>query len=115
MSAVRLAAVLFAMLVFAPVANAGVATPTGLKPFLLRADEGPVHTFPRTPSFAWKPVRGAVRYEFELSTRSNFAESALIWTSTSLKMPTAAIPVGLPWMTGSPYALWAHVRAVTRK
>jgi hypothetical protein len=115
MSAVRLAAVLFAMLVFAPAANAGVAAPTGLKPFLLRADEAPARTFSRTPSFAWKPVRGAVRYEFELSTKSNFADSALIWTSTSLKMPTAAIPVRLPWMTGSPYALWAHVRAVTRK
>jgi hypothetical protein len=115
MSAVRLAAVFFAMLVFAPAANAGIAAPTGLKPFLLRADEAPTRTFSRTPSFAWKPVRGAVRYEFELSTRSNFADSAQIWTSTSLKMPTAAIPVRLPWMTGSPYALWAHVRAVTRK
>jgi hypothetical protein len=115
MSAVRLAAVVLAMLVLAPAANAGVATPTSLKPFLLRADEAPARSFSRTPSFAWKPVRGAVRYEFELSTRSNFADSAQIWTSTSLKMPTAAIPVRLPWMTGSPYALWAHVRAITRK
>jgi hypothetical protein len=32
-----------------------------------------------------------------------------------VKIPTVAIPVRLPWMTGSPYALWAHVRAVTRK
>ena len=103
------------MLVFAPAANAGVPAPGALKPFLLWADEAPARTFSRTPSFAWKPVRGAVRYEFELSTRSNFSESTLIWTNTKLKMPTAAIPVRLPWMTGSPYALWAHVRAVTRK
>jgi len=115
MSAVRLAAVVLAILVFAPVANAGVAAPTGVKPFLLRADEAPARTFSRTPSFAWKPVRGAVRYEFELSTRSKFADNAQIWGSKSLKMPTVAIPVRLPWMTGSPYALWAHVRAVTRK
>jgi hypothetical protein len=115
MSAVRFAAVIFAMLVFAPAANAGVAAPSGLKPFLLRADEAPVRTFPRTPSFAWKPVRGAVRYEFELATKRKFTESTMIWQSDSLKAPTAAIPVALPWMTGSPYALWAHVRAVTRK
>jgi hypothetical protein len=114
MSAVRLAAVFLAMLVFAPAANAGVAAPAGLKPFLLRADEAPARTFSRTPSFGWQPVRGAVRYEFELSARSNFDDNAQIWGSTSLKMPTVAIPVRLPWMTGSPYALWAHVRAVTR-
>ena len=115
MSAVRFAAVILTMLVFAPAANAGVAAPTGLKPFLLRADEGHVHSFPRTPSFAWKPVRGAVRYEFELATKRKFNESTLLWRSETLKTPTAAIPVALPWMTGSPYALWAHVRAVTRK
>jgi hypothetical protein len=115
MSAVRFAAVVLAMLVFAPAANAGLGAPTGLKPFLLRADEAPVHTFPRTPSFAWRPVRGAVRYEFELATKRKFTESTLIWRSDTLKVPTAAIPVALPWMTGSPYALFAHVRAVTRR
>jgi hypothetical protein len=114
MPAVRLACVIIALLAFAPVANAAPA-PAKLRPFLLRADEAPAHTFPRTPSFAWKPVRSAVRYEFELATKSNFADASLIWTSISLKMPTAAIPIALPWMTGSPYALWAHVRAVTRK
>jgi hypothetical protein len=115
MPAVRLAAVILAMLVFAPAANAALSAPTGLKPFLLRADEAPTRTFPRTPSFAWRPVRGATRYEFELATKSKFAEGSLIWTSKSLKTPTAAIPVALPWMTGSPYSLFAHVRAVTRK
>jgi hypothetical protein len=115
MPAVRLAAVCLATLAFAPAAEAAVGAPTGLKPFLLRANEAPARTFPRTPSFAWRPVRGATRYEFELSTRSSFADGSLVWTSKSLKMPTAAIPVALPWMTGSPYALWAHVRAVTRR
>jgi hypothetical protein len=115
MPAVRFAAVVLTLLAFAPPAEAAVSAPQGLKPFLLRADEAPERTFSRTPSFAWRPVRGAVRYEFELATRSNFSESSLIWSDTKLKMPTTAIPVALPWMTGSPYALWAHVRAVTRK
>jgi hypothetical protein len=115
MPAVRLAAVIFAMLAFAPAANAALPAPGGLKPFLLRADEAPARTFPRTPSFAWQPVRGAQRYEFELSTKSRFTDGSMIWRSESLKMPTTAIPVALPWMTGSPYALWAHVRAVTRR
>ena len=113
MSAVRFAAVVLGMLAFAPAANAALPAPAGLKPFLLRADETPARSFSRTPSFAWKPVRGAVRYEFELATKSNFADSAMIWANTS-RIPTAAIPLRLPWMTGSPYALWAHVRAVTR-
>src|SRR4051794_36625370 len=39
-----------------PRATAGVATPA---------------PFSRTPSFAWAPVRGATRYEFELSTSKN--------------------------------------------
>jgi hypothetical protein len=115
MPAVRFAAVIFALLVFAPAANAALPAPTGLRPFLLRSDEAPARTFPRTPSFAWKPVRGAVRYEFELATKRTFTEGTMLWRSETLKVPTAAIPVALPWMTGSPYALWAHVRAVTRK
>jgi hypothetical protein len=115
MPAVRLAAVVLAMLAFAPAANAATAAPTGLKPFLLRADEAPARTFARTPSFAWRPVRGAVRYEFELATKSKFTEGTMIWRSETLKGPTVAIPLALPWMTGTPYALWAHVRAVTRK
>jgi hypothetical protein len=115
MPAVRLAAVVLAMLAFAPAAHAALPAPTGLKPFLLRADEAAGHTFARTPSFAWKPVKGAKTYEFELATRSSFPDGNLIWSAKNLKSPTTAIPVALPWMTGSPYALWAHVRAITRK
>ncbi len=114
MPAVRIAAVILTFFAFAPVANAAKPAPTGLKPFLLRADETPVRTFSRTPSFAWKPVRGAVRYEFELATKSKFTDGSMIWRTEALKTPTVAIPLALPWMTGSPYALWGHVRAITR-
>src|SRR5918999_617314 len=61
MPAVRFAAVIFALLAFAPAANAALPAPTELRPFLLRADEAPARTFPRTPSFAWKPVRAVTR------------------------------------------------------
>ena len=36
-------------------------TPQGLRAFLLRTDEPVKHEFDRTPSFAWAPVRGAIR------------------------------------------------------
>lgn len=102
------------MLAIAPAADAAVAAPSGLKPFLLRADEAPSRVFPRTPSFAWRPVRGAGKYEFELATQKGFSESSIVWAG-SAKMPAVAIPISLPWMTGTPYALWARVRAVTAK
>jgi hypothetical protein len=114
MPAVRFAALCLAMLAIAPAADAAVGAPQGLRPFLLRADEAPVRVFPRTPSFAWRPVRGATSYEFELATRSNFTDGSIVWTGAA-KMPTVAIPISLPWMTGTPYAVWARVRAVTRK
>ena len=121
-----------------------VAAPQGLRAFLLRTDEEPKHEFNRTPSFAWLPVRGALRYEFELATSRSFSESSIIWSNTNdelaettgtttaaggaatatgsvaekmknlyanLKSPTVSIDVALPWITGSPYALYAHVRA----
>ena len=123
-----------------------VAAPQGLRAFLLRTDEAPKHEFNRTPSFAWLPVRGALRYEFELATSRSFSESSIIWSNTNdelaeetttttaaggaatatgsvaekmkslyanLKSPTVSIDVALPWITGSPYALYAHVRAHT--
>lgn len=118
----RLAAASLAALALASPAHAGrlalsaarPAAPQDVKPFLLRADEPAVHSFPRTPSFGWKPVRGAVRYEFELATSPRFGEGTVIWSNSELKSPAVAIPVALPWMTGAPYALYAHVRAITR-
>jgi len=89
------------------------AAPQALKPFLLRADEAPTHEYSRTPSFSWLPVRGAIRYEFELSKNSAFTEAGIVWSDEKLKSPALSIPVALPWLTGSPYALYARVRAIT--
>lgn len=93
--------------------DAAPAAPKGLKAFLLRADEPAAHEFSRTPSFAWAPVRGALRYEFELSKNPSFSEGAIFWSTAKLKAPAVSIPVALPWMTGSPYAVYARVRAIT--
>ena len=89
-------------------------SPKGLKPFLLRPSEAPAHEFARTPSFSWLPVAGAKRYEFELSKNPTFTEAGIFWTDASLKTPAVSIPLALPWMTGSPYAVYARVRAITR-
>jgi uncharacterized membrane protein YgcG len=119
--------------------------PTGLKAFLLRAEEPAAHQFSRTPSFAWSPVRGAMRYEFELATSKRFNGSAIVWSNVKdeleeqpgtttapasgsgsaattpaasvydfLRSPAVALDIALPWVTGNPYALYAHVRAITK-
>ena len=126
-------------------------TPQGLTAFLLRTDEPVKHEFDRTPSFAWHPVRGALRYEFELATSKSFTETRssgrtrttnsssrrpphddaatpatpaptadtaaakLAKLYANLRSPTISIDLALPWITGSPYALYAHVRAITNK
>jgi hypothetical protein len=107
-------------LVGAPTASAAkpLRAPKGLKAFLLRANEPESlynRSFPRTPAFAWSPVKGAKRYEFELATGESFSEGALIWSSGSavkLTSPAATVPISLPWMTGNPYALYARVRGI---
>lgn len=91
------------------------AGPTGLHGFLLRVDEPPARTFSRTPAFAWNPVRGAQRYEFQLSTSASFRESGVVYSDTSLTTPVASPALTLPWITGTPYSLFARVRAVTRQ
>ncbi len=88
------------------------SAPQGLKAFLLRANEPLAHEFSRTPAFSWRPVRGAVRYEFQLSKTPIFGEGSIFW-STWVKTPATSIPVALPWMTGQPYAAYARVRANT--
>src|SRR5437764_11769959 len=105
-----------AAVAYVPAAQSGTsAAPTGLRAFLLRADEPSVDAFPRTPSFAWNAYDGARSYDFELSTGKAFDDSSIVWStakrSTPLLVPAVAIPVALPWMTGNPYALYAHVRA----
>ncbi|MGI8607019.1 MAG: hypothetical protein ACR2L0_07700 [Gaiellaceae bacterium] len=76
---VRILTVLVNSLALVPAAAAAPA-PNGLHGFLLRATEssGTPRTFSRTPSFAWNAVRGAGRYELQLSTRKNFSENAIV-------------------------------------
>lgn len=93
--------------------TAGPAAPDGLKAFLLRADESAKHEFSRTPSFAWLPVRGAIRYEFELAKNRSFTEAGIFWSDEKLKVPAVSIPLALPWLTGNPFAVYARVRAIT--
>ena len=111
------AAFVAALAVAAPAGSALAANrgPQGLHAFTLRANEPVVHTFSRTPSFAWNPVAGAVTYRFELSTSKNFSDSGIVWSSKGLKSPAVSVPISLPWMTGNPYSLFAHVRALTRR
>jgi hypothetical protein len=90
----------------------GASAPTGLHPFLLRVDEPTSRTFSRTPGFAWNPVRGAQRYEFQLSTSASFRESGVVYSDTSLTTPVASPALTLPWINGTPHALYARVRAV---
>src|SRR5918993_4217091 len=94
---------------------AAPAAPKNLRAFLLRPTEAVTHEFARTPSFSWLPVRGAVRYEFELSKTAAFTEAGTFWSDEKLKTPAVSVPVALPWMTGSPYAVYARVRAITRE
>jgi hypothetical protein len=111
-----LVALAAALAVAAPAGNALAASaPKNVHAFTLRADEPVVHTFSRTPSFAWNPVAGAKAYQFELSTSRSFSESGTVWSAKGLKSPAVAVPISLPWMTGNPYSLYAHVRAITRK
>jgi hypothetical protein len=76
------------------------------------ADEPLRHEYSRTPAFAWAPVRGAQRYEFELATSSTFRENGIIYSDSELKSPVASLTLTLPWITGSPYSLYARVRAI---
>jgi hypothetical protein len=117
MLATRLALFALVALIVAPGATPAVKppkliAPAGLRAFLLRSDELPGHEFPRTPSFAWTPVKGAQHYEFTLSTSPLSAGSGLVWDDSTLTSPAAAVRIALPWITGNPYSLYARVRAI---
>jgi hypothetical protein len=120
MARVRCAAALLAALALCGSAGARVSAPSAarapqqIRGFLLRSDEPVVHTFSRTPSFAWSPVRGAGSYEIELATSQSFSDNSIVWSAAKLKTPAVAIPISLPWITGQPYSLYAHVRAWTK-
>jgi hypothetical protein len=100
----------------ASVPGAGVVSglPTSLHAFLLRVDEPVSHQYPRTPTFAWTPTtqRGG-HYQFELATSQEFGDSSIVFKDTRVAIPAETIASQLPWMTGEPYALWAHVRWVS--
>ena len=89
--------------------------PTGLRAFLLRADEQVQHQYPRTPSFSWRPAQQkGGHYQFELATSQTFGESTIVFSDPNVPIPAETISDQLPWMTGEPYALWAHVRWVSK-
>src|SRR3954470_24254727 len=112
-----LLAVCFGLLTLAPAAEAAKpvrgAAPSNLHGFLLRADEPAATSFSRTPAFAWNPVAGAVRYQFQLATSSTFRESGIVYSAGALTTPVAGPTVMLPWITGNPHALFARVRGIT--
>jgi hypothetical protein len=93
-----------------------LSAPKGLQTFSLKVGDSvrasaDAPTYSRTPSFAWAPVRGATRYEFELSTSNRFrADNGVVWSSKTLTTPAASVPISLPWITGP--SLYWHVRAL---
>ncbi|HEY2372013.1 MAG TPA: hypothetical protein VGH82_05660 [Gaiellaceae bacterium] len=107
-----LAAVAAFLCVATSTSSAAVSAPTGLHGFLLRADEPATTTFHRTPSFAWNPVPGALKYQFQLSTSSTFRDNGVLYSDSTLRTPVSAPTLTLPWITGSPHALYGRVRAM---
>jgi hypothetical protein len=113
MSAARVIFACLAVLVIAPAAAAKpakIARPARLHAFLLRADEPGATSFSRTPAFAWNPVAGARKYQFQLATSTTFRESAIVYSAKNLLTPVAAPTVTLPWVSDM---LHARVRAIT--
>jgi hypothetical protein len=91
-----------------------LSAPTGLHPFISRADE-PVkadHTYAQMPAFAWNVVRGATSYELQLATSQTFTDASVVTGLRDLRTPVTTLQLQVPWMTGHPYALWVRVRAV---
>jgi hypothetical protein len=64
------------------------------------------------PAFSWHPVRGATGYELQLANNTSFSDVSILYQSNQLSVPVASVQLQLPWMSGDPYALWVHVRAV---
>ena len=96
-------------------AHAAPPAPANLHAFTLKADEAVTHTFAQTPSFGWSPVPGARSYQFELATSKRFSDNAIVWSGKGIRTPATALPLSLPWITGNPYSLFAHVRAITAR
>jgi hypothetical protein len=89
-------------------------SPQALHAFLLQAGEPVAHQYSRTPSFTWAPVtEHGGHYQFELSTSPQFDDSSLVYKDSNVPLPVVTVPRQLPWMTGDPFALWAHVRWIS--
>ena len=102
-------------------AGSSLPKPGGLKTFVKRLDEprrlsaDGAPQFTRTPSFAWRPVRGATRYEFELSTSKRFrADNGVIWSSKTLTTPGGSCSDLSCRGSPGPSLYW-HVRATWRR
>ena len=117
MACARLAAAFItALAVAAPVRSPRCPLPprTNLRAFALRADAPVTHTFTARPR-SLVPVPGAKTYQFELSTSRGSRDNGIVWSTKGLTTPAVSIPVSLPWITGNPYSLYAHVRAITAR
>jgi hypothetical protein len=108
-----LAALGGALVISAGAAGGSYAPPSGLRAFLLTPNEAPLPFYPRTPAFTWHPValHGGT-YDFQLATNRAFTSSGLLFDYAGLPIPAVSVNHQLPWMTGSPDALWARVRWV---
>lgn len=93
------------------VVNVALVAPLDVRGFMLTADEASADTFTRTPSFAWKPVTGAKRYEFQLASARTFASGAMLARKSTVS-PAVALSFALPWISGTPYSLYARARAI---
>ncbi len=91
--------------------TAAVASPTGLHGFMLTAGESS-SVFHQTPSFAWNPSGGAIRYELQISQSPTFQDNGMLFDGKSFLTPVAAPDLTLPWITGKPHSLYARVRAI---
>ncbi|MGL6278709.1 MAG: hypothetical protein ACRC50_04040 [Gaiella sp.] len=80
------------------------APPKNLRGFLLKPTEPLSQVFPRTPAFAWAPVRGARCYEFELATSRSFTENAIVWSNVAYGVGGAKackpVPADVPATAG---------------
>ena len=111
------ALVLVIALVLVPQAGSEVAklrAPTALNAFQLRLGEAapPGNTYPVMPAFSWRPVLGATHYQIQLADNQSFSDASVLYQNSNLGTPVASIQYQVPWMSGQPYALWVHVRAV---
>lgn len=76
--------------------------PKNLRGFLVKPSERVVHVFPRTPAFTWRPVRGALCYEFELATSKTFTESSLVWSNVRYGVKPGASCRAVPASSPAP-------------